>query len=58
MFLKFLLIIFSVFMNIQISSKEPIVTAKKLLEHKRAYGHLAILKHLRPFLSAINPPRW
>ena len=31
-------------MNIQISSKEPIVTAKKLLEHKRAYGHLADFK--------------
>lgn len=31
-------------MNVQLSSKEPIVTAEKLLNHKRAYGHLGDFK--------------
>lgn len=31
-------------MSVQVSCKEPIVTAEKLLEHKRVYGHLGDFK--------------
>lgn len=38
------LLFFMVFLNVHLSSKEPIVSAQKLLDHKRASGHLGNFK--------------
>lgn len=38
--IKFFISIIALFVNVNLSAKEPIVTAQKLLDHKRASGHL------------------
>lgn len=42
--MRFLFLVIAMFSGFNLNAKEPIVTAEKLLEHKRAYGHLGDFK--------------
>lgn len=42
--MNFLFLVIAMFSGFNLNAKEPIVTAEKLLEHKRAYGHLGDFK--------------